>query len=362
MADLQQQAGNYVSGNLYAEKALAYAESLGDIYRQAQCISIQGISSMCLGDFTPAIELFSEAKELLELCGLRDGGLYVVLENNMAEVHHLKTEYSEAASMLTQILSTGRPMRPGSIAFAHINMAMVETAMGGDSIQIHKHINTSRQLFQAIGLPPGKLYCDMALADLHLRDGDTESAKKIFIDSVTSGQQMMSEDTLTFCLERLADMGNRMGTLPDTLRWAGAFLSHSIKSESRLATMKALRCLGIIFVSLGDDVTAHNLFVVALDGFTSMGVHRWTADCMVHMAGLDNRQGQGIKSMELRKGAQPPFERSSQAKAVDEVNEKLHSVSTKDLEPDEAKFAHLTLMSVKIGGQTGKTGDGIEAV
>jgi hypothetical protein len=55
------------------------------------------------------------------------------------------------------------------------------------------------------------------------------------------------------------------------------------------------------------------------------------------------------------------FERSSQAKAVDEVNEKVRSISTKHLKPEEVKLAHLTLMDVKIGGQTGKTGEGIEA-
>ncbi|KAJ7272477.1 hypothetical protein C8J57DRAFT_1507323 [Mycena rebaudengoi] len=99
--------------------------------------------------------------------------------------------------------------------------------------------------------------------------------------------------------------------------------------------MSAFRCLAQIFAALGEDETALNMFTIALDGFSFMDIHRWRADCMVHIADIFERRldsslymraGEVVKSVRLWKAARPLFERSSQAKDMTRINVKLAAV------------------------------------
>ncbi|KAJ7274698.1 hypothetical protein C8J57DRAFT_1224287 [Mycena rebaudengoi] len=117
-------------------------------------------------------------------------------------------------------------------------------------------------------------------------------------------------------LAKLADLSTEMNNIMTTLRWTGIFLGLALKCKDKCQTMQAFRCLGQILSANGDNETALSIFEVALDGFTSMDVHHWRADCMARIAGIMNNRGEIRKAVELWKAARPLFKRSSQMKDI----------------------------------------------
>jgi ATP/maltotriose-dependent transcriptional regulator MalT len=110
--------------------------------------------------------------------------------------------------------------------------------------------------------------------------------------------------------------------------------------------MKAFHCLGPISAVQGYINTALSLFNVALDGFTFMDVHQWRADCMVRIADIWKRRGEVLRAVRLWKAARPFFERSSQARAVTRIDEKLVTVETSILEHYERQLLQLAELNV----------------
>jgi ATP/maltotriose-dependent transcriptional regulator MalT len=175
------------------------------------------------------------------------------------------------------------------------------------------------------------LMLNTEFAVLHLRDGELKKANTILASCYKSFGDVMIEGCL-FCLERLADLSHGMNNIEVTLGWAVILLGLSaVKSQEKLYTMQAFRCLGQIFAAKGDFDTALCLFEVALDGFTHMDIHHWKADCMVRIADILNERGEVLKSVKLWKGARPLFKRSSQAMAVAQIEVRLAAVDPRIL-------------------------------
>jgi hypothetical protein len=178
-------------------------------------------------------------------------------------------------------------------------------------------------MFAAVGYPGGLIYCDMVEAELLLREGDLAHAKEIFEKSLLVTLEKGNIEGAEFTLERLADFRNGMDNLQNTLKWTALYLGISMKSKNKLAVLKALRCLGIILIEHGDGDSALTLLGVVLEGFTSMDVHRWRADCMVQMSDIYAGRGDLMRSRQLWTLARPLFERSSQRKAASFMETKL---------------------------------------
>ncbi|KAJ7288873.1 hypothetical protein C8J57DRAFT_1495134 [Mycena rebaudengoi] len=176
---------------------------------------------------------------------------------------------------------------------------------------------------------------DMALADLYLHDGNHTEANVMFSARFASFKDGFPVTQIFECLERLADLSTMMTSVLNTLRWAVIFLSLASKLENKMATMKALCCLGQILMAEGDDETALSLFTVALDAFTFMDAHRWRADCMARVADIYEKRGEVLKSVALWKMARPLFQRSSQAKDVTRLDMRLAAADLVFLEKAE---------------------------
>jgi hypothetical protein len=52
-----------------------------------------------------------------------------------------------------------------------------------------------------------------------------------------------------------------------------------------------------VFLATKDDETATNLYIVALEGFTHMDIHRSRAQCMLRLGDLANEQGYTSKAI-----------------------------------------------------------------
>jgi hypothetical protein len=151
------------------------------------------------------------------------------------------------------------------------------------------------------------------------------------------------------CLERLADLSTGMNNVPTTIGWAGIFLATALRSNNKVGTMKAFRCLGQISAVQGDDKTALSLFNVALDGFTLMDVHQWRADCMVRMADIWKTHGKVLRAVGLWKAARPLFTRSSQAKDVAKIDAKLAEVKAEILVHHERQLLQFATLNLSAG-------------
>jgi hypothetical protein len=123
--------------------------------------------------------------------------------------------------------------------------------------------------------------------------------------------------------------------------WTTVYLAHSIKFKEKLGINKALQFLGNIFLAQADKDTAVSLFGIALEGFTYMDVHHSRAECMLRLGDVAKEHGDLLKAVEFWDAARPLFERSSQGKQVELIDERLASVSTDVLQQHRRNLACL---------------------
>jgi hypothetical protein len=119
-----------------------------------------------------------------------------------------------------------------------------------------------------------------------------------------------------------------MKNINTTLQWAAVFLAWSLKVKNTLATMKAIRCLGDVFAAQDDADNALNLFEVALEGFTLMGVRGCRGECMVRMSSIFEKRRNIDRSVSLLRAARPLCERSSQMRQVKCIDLKLVTITS----------------------------------
>jgi hypothetical protein len=131
------------------------------------------------------------------------------------------------------------------------------------------------------------------------------------------------------------------------------YFVHSLKFKEKLGIHKALQFLGDIFIAQNKEDTAISLYTVALEGFTQMDIHRSRAECMLRLGDISNGHGDLPKAVEHWEMARPLFKRSSQAKQVQHIDERLASVGEDVLEQHKKNLAHLVNLNAPSG--TGRT-------
>ncbi|KAJ7741896.1 hypothetical protein B0H16DRAFT_1890407 [Mycena metata] len=116
-----------------------------------------------------------------------------------------------------------------------------------------------------------------------------------------------------------------------------------------LGIHKALQFVGDVHLMQSDEVTAVNLFTIALEGFTEMDVHRSRAECMIRLGDIAKKNGDLLKALELWETARPLFECSSQTKKVQDINERVSGMSEKVKEENRKNLARLAELNVPTG-------------
>ncbi|KAJ7448904.1 hypothetical protein FB451DRAFT_757703 [Mycena latifolia] len=322
-ANLLCSMGNYVQGRIKAQEAQQLGEMLGDAIGQAQALGFEARCCLSMGDFKTAARVCRSARELLKVYGLEWTDVDVRLQNFEANIHLLKTEYPEAREIHVQ-LARGTPGGDTN-SFDLLNLAVIDNGMGADLAVVRKNLDMARLQFSTIvGSPQAVLLCDAVDACLHLRKGDTCTARLMF--ETLFPKLRTRDEGATFCLERLANLDHGMYGVQSSLGWAGVYLSSALKTKNKLSIMKALRCLGQIAQAQGDEDSALNLFRVALDGFTFMDVHWWRADCMVRIGEISLGRGKLSEGRELFEFARVLFERCSQREDVARIDSKLSAL------------------------------------
>ncbi|KAJ6530492.1 hypothetical protein DFH09DRAFT_1093541 [Mycena vulgaris] len=208
---------------------------------------------------------------------------------------------------------------------ALLNIAELDVCIGTAKDVVQRNLDAAKSIFNTVRDARSGKYCDIAQAYLYLREEDQWAAHALLQETLKLSRGK-ENDIVSHSLEKLGDPScwNVSG---HTSTWTTVFLAHAFKSRQKLECHKALQFLGDLFATQGDKGTAISLFTIALEGFTCMDVHRSKAECMLELADIYKEHKDLVKAVELWKLAKPLFERSSQAKQVKQIEERLACVS-----------------------------------
>ncbi|KAJ6518023.1 hypothetical protein C8R47DRAFT_1189442 [Mycena vitilis] len=351
--------GEYTAAQKDVDEATKLASLSGNLYQEARALWIVAQRSMQLGDYRASVAQVNRAKDLLGICGMGGGVLDTNIETIKAEVHLLKSEYTEARMLNAQVLqSTDYDSHMSAAAL--LNIAQIDVMIGAPASDVHQNLDKAKLLFSKSKFAPGITWCDMLEADLRLREGDTTSAKTAFEESLNSSRGS-DTDAVSFALERLADTSRWYARGP-TFPWPLVYLGHAHLSKQNLALHKALLFLGDLFLAQEDADTAHTLFTVALEGFTRMDVHRSRAQCLLRLGDLANEKGNLAQAVELWSEARTLFKKPTQARDVAEIDSRIEALGDNQkalvqlvkLHPGEAVVGSLSAEFPKNGGADGE--------
>jgi tetratricopeptide (TPR) repeat protein len=346
LAWIEWMLGDYFASQGHAREAQRLARISADLHMEAHALHIEAMAWTQLGNYIQNISLCTRARDLLVLCSMSGGNIDHAIMASQAEIHLVKSEYHEAHNIQTQILQEC-PLHWDSYnhAIALLNLAEIGLSMNAPKHAVQQDIERAKKIFLPLEQIIEITMCDMILADLHLREGEISIAKTLF---KTCLRACNHAEIKSYCLAQLGKTGC-WGASGQMSSWTTVYLAHSIKFKAKLGIHKALQFLGDIFLAQADKDTAVSLFTIALEGFTYMDVHRSRAECMLRLGDIAKELDDLCKAVESWDAARPLFERSSQVKGVELIDERLASVGKDLLEQHRMNLARLVEINVPTG-------------
>ncbi|KAJ7321265.1 hypothetical protein DFH08DRAFT_1033821 [Mycena albidolilacea] len=347
LASIHCRLGDYSSSQTHASQAQRLARISADLYNEALALHIEAMAWTQLGNYKQGISLCSRARDLLVHCDHST-------MNQQAEIHLMKSEYREAHNIQTRILQQcSVHMDP----YAFLNLAEISLSTNAPKLAVQQDIERARKIFLSLEQNVEITMCDTIMADLYLREGDIPVAEALFKQCLVA---LSHSQINSFCLERLGN-GSRWGAIGPMSTWATVYLAHSTKFKEKLGIHKALQFLGDIFLDQRDEDTATSLFTVALEGFKYMDVHHSRAKCMLRLGDISKGHGDLLKAVEFWHAARPLFERSSQKKEIEDIDERLASIGEDVLGQHRVNLACLTKLN-ELSGIVGGAEDHISDI
>ncbi|KAJ6472334.1 hypothetical protein C8R47DRAFT_727094 [Mycena vitilis] len=308
-----------------AQESQRLARVTGNFYHEAQAMEIESTCCVLRGDYRTGMSLLQAARQLVQLYGVSGGSLERNIMRSLAQVHIFKTEYAEARQIHSELMqSISAEQDPYSYATSLLNIAEVDVKTGAPGQDVRDAVGRARAFYDALDYHTGAICCDLILADFYLIVGDLSAAKGGFDESIKSCRGTITE-VVSYSLERFADR-KFWPTSEWLTAWPVVYFAFASSTRETLAVNKALCFMGDLFVLNGDDDTAGSLFTLALDGFTAMGVHENMAQCKLRLGDLAYKEGDLSKAAEHWREARPLFQRSSQAKDVTNIDDKLGTI------------------------------------
>ncbi|KAJ7895211.1 hypothetical protein B0H14DRAFT_2495863 [Mycena olivaceomarginata] len=330
IAQLKYRTGDYCTAQAHIAKVLQLLKLVPNLFLEARALGIGALCSTYLGNFLQAIDSLHRGRILLGICGLAGGNLDQAMANHQGEIHLLKSEYAQARSIHSQIVAT---VSPDQNAYTHamllLNIAHIDIICG-DVMDAYHKLNQAKEIFNKLAGSREIIYCNMTEADIELREKKFDLAKITFQECLHSIRGTDNE-VESFCLERLANI-TAWPSSEWQFRWPVTYLGYTYKTKDNFALHKALLCLGDVFIINKDGKTAENLYILALEGFTQMDIHRSRAQCMIRLGDLASKQGHTSKAISLWQTARPLFERSLQATDVTQIDVRLSAAEKRDQE------------------------------
>ncbi|KAJ7090674.1 hypothetical protein C8R44DRAFT_750903 [Mycena epipterygia] len=288
MAWLKYCNGGYTAAQGHAREAQELARLCANVGLEASALRIEVACLLAQGILKDIVFLYQRGKELLQLCGMDRGSINHDLMISLAVTHERKSEYLKARSIQPELCQEASAERePFYNAYALLNIAEIDIIIGSDVLQVHQNLDSAKTIFRTIGFVREIEQCETVFASLWIREGNTMAAKNLLQQCLRTALGK-DRQVMSYCLEQLADKDSQTSTI---INWAVIYLVHAHRTHEKLALYKALRCIGDGFLCEDNEYTAHNLFVVALEGFTYIDVHRSRADCMLRLGDIAKQRG-----------------------------------------------------------------------
>ncbi|KAF8157576.1 hypothetical protein K438DRAFT_2074166 [Mycena galopus ATCC 62051] len=214
-------SGDYTAGRNNASAAKRLSKLSANFYQEANANQVGAACSRYLGKYKESAAHLLRAMELVALCGLSDGDL----DHDIA------------------------------LGLAEIYLSLV----------------TAREIFDKTS-PMDAVMCDIVQAVGELKERRFRIAKVKFQECLQSTWGIHDEGAC-FCLEQLANI-NAWPASGSPCKWPIVYWGYAYKSQFKLALHKALLFIGDTFNANQDEITAANLYGIALGGFTSMDIHQ----------------------------------------------------------------------------------------
>ncbi|KAJ6600431.1 hypothetical protein DFH09DRAFT_1070234 [Mycena vulgaris] len=325
LAWVEAKSGHYYAAQSHAYESRRQAMINADLLREAGALRTESICWKSLGNYSHSISLSKKARDLLGLCGMSGRDKDHIIMSTLAEVYRAKSEYVEARNIHTEIIQKFLIDQDTYYhALVLLNIAQIDVEIGASKQEVEKNIDVAKSTLNSVGSSTAVASCETTLASLNVREGNLREARTQFKKSlqISWGNDY---EMVTNCLEKLGDTSSWHAT-GGVNTWTIVFLGYVLKSSQKLEIHKALQFLGDVYLAEGYLHTALAHFTVALDGFSTMDVHRSRAECILRLGDISKLQGQLLKAMELWKTARPLFERSSQAAQMAHIDERLVSI------------------------------------
>ncbi|KAJ7715241.1 hypothetical protein B0H16DRAFT_1701747 [Mycena metata] len=321
MAESKWRIGDFKSASAISKEAHQWAYQTANLYQVSAAMHITALCLTSLGDYMGALTQLTRARELLSMCGITSGQLHYTILNSQAAIHLQKSEYAEASSIYAMILQDNL-LDPSSYlyGFALLHLSLVGVLVGATITPVRLTLDRAQDIFTGMKHQLATLCCTTTLADLNWTEGNEVSVKNQFQNCLKSAWTTDTE-VVSHCLERLADI-SRWPIVLRQATWPVLYLCHAHMCREKLGFYKALLFIGDLFINM-DEATAESLFLVALEGFTFMDVHRSRAQGMLRLGDLAQKRGEITKAVELWTSARPLFERSLQTKDVAAIDMRL---------------------------------------
>ncbi|KAJ7645852.1 hypothetical protein B0H17DRAFT_1215830 [Mycena rosella] len=284
---------------LHGNEARRLSQASGNMTAEVWVTQQYACCSVMVGDYARAADLCAEITSVLSALGLAtlDVHFYQNILNISAEIFDRRTEYEAARALHMRIYKARRAIDGSSKAWDLLNIAQIDIELG--------NLDRARENLES---------AKRAVT------GKYDEAENGFARALTvSGWA----DLGILAIEKLSNVALKTGDMRSAMRYSVPLLAAAEKADDLAATHQALRRLGDISLVGGDEITAMNLFQVALDGFKLMGIHRGTGDCLVRLGDVLNSRGDRLKARGLWIEARPSFEKSSQQADVARCDERL---------------------------------------
>lgn len=321
LANYNWSIGDYSAAIAHTSEAQRLAHLSSNLCDEARAITLEARCRRDLGQYKECVVLLHRGRELLKLCGMSGGTLDRYLIGAEQGVHFQKSEYTAARSIAIEARDIFSNQDTHLYASSLLDIAEIDVIIGSHE-HVMQNLDKAQKSFSSADIQ-SLTSCKTVVADLKLSQGDTMTAKTI-LEKALAWSWRKDAGCSFYCLERMADINRWRST---DFHWASTYaviyLAFANKSQQKLALHKALRCLGDFFIQDGAETTAKNLFIVALEGFTCMDVHRSRADCMLRLGDIAKKQKDLAKAVKLWTNARPLFEISLQAKYVAQIDARL---------------------------------------
>ncbi|KAF8143380.1 hypothetical protein K438DRAFT_1876019 [Mycena galopus ATCC 62051] len=327
------QTGNCCAAMVYATAAQKLSKVAGLSYQEGAANHLGARLHYHFGDYQKSMAQLHRAAELLHICGLSGGSLAHDVTLAQAEIHLLKSEYTEARHLFCQVTeTTSAEDNSGSYAFAMLNIGLIDIMISEAKEEIYHKLQVAQEIIRRESTVD-VIACGTVQAMVELRDEKFDSAKAKLQECLCLSW-VKNAEARNLCLERLANIkawpANMWG-----YKWPIIYLASAAKLKAKLELYKALLFLGDVFIANNDENSAANLYQVALAGFTQMDVHRSRAECMLRLGDLASKHGCTSEAITFWEAARPLFERASQTK--DLGNKETLEIKGKDSVDEDAE-------------------------